>query len=81
MPLKYACIFVLKKSRLLKVKTFVGAFHCMFVLAAIFKCWLSANLYRLPPISAGDGRGSSGIGRGKSIGLAEGILLQVANCV
>ena len=46
-----------------------------FVLAAILKCCLSANLYRLPPIFAGDGRGSSGIGRGKSIGLTEGILL------
>ena len=46
-----------------------------FVLAAILKCWLYANLYRLPPIFAVDGRGSSGKGRSKSIGLAEGILL------
>ena len=46
-----------------------------FVLAAILKCWLYANLYRLPPPFAEDGRGSSGIVRGKSIGLAEGILL------
>ncbi len=44
-----------------------------FVLAAILKCWLYAN--RLPPPFAEDGRGSSGIGRGKSIGLAEGIPL------
>ena len=46
-----------------------------FVLAAILKCWLSANLYRLPPPFAEDSRGSSGIGRGKSIGLTEGSLL------
>ena len=46
-----------------------------FVLAAILKCWLYANLYRLPPPFAEDGRGSSGLGRGKSIGLTEGILL------
>ena len=46
-----------------------------FVLAAILKCWLYANLYSLPAPFAEDGRGSSGIGRGKSIGLTEGILL------
>ena len=46
-----------------------------FVLAAILKCWLYANLYRLPPPFAEDGRGSSGIGRGKSIGLTESIIL------
>ena len=46
-----------------------------FVLAAILKCWLYANLYHLPAPFAEDGRGHSGIGRGKSIGLAEGILL------
>ena len=46
-----------------------------FVLAAILKCYLYANLYRLPPPFAEDGRGSSGTARGKSIGLAEGILL------
>ena len=46
-----------------------------FILAAILKCWLYANLYRLPPPFAEDGRGSSGIGRGTSIGLAEGIRL------
>ena len=45
-----------------------------FVLAAIVKCWLYANLYRLPPPFVEDAR-ASGIGRGKSIGLAEGILL------
>ena len=44
-------------------------------MAAILKCWLYANLYRLPRRGAEDGRGSSGIGSGKSIGLAEGILL------
>ena len=44
-------------------------------LAAILKCWLYANLHRFPPPFAEDGRGSSGIGRGKSIGLTEGILL------
>ena len=47
-----------------------------FVLAAILKCWLCANLYRLPPPFVEDGRGSSGIGRCKSIGLTEDILLQ-----
>ena len=46
-----------------------------FVLAAILKFYLYANLYRLPPPFVEDGRGSSGIGRGKSIGIAEGILL------
>ena len=46
-----------------------------FVLAAILKCWLYAHLYRLPRREAKDGRGSSGIGRGKSIGLAGVILL------
>ena len=46
-----------------------------FVLAAILKCWLYANLDRLLPPFAEYGRGSSGIGRGKSIGLTEGILL------
>ena len=46
-----------------------------FILAAILKCWLYVNLLGLPPPFAEDGRGSSGIGRGKSIGLAEGILL------
>ena len=56
--------------------TFVGACTAAFVLAAILKCWLYANLYRLPPPFAEDGsRWSSGIGRGKSIGLAEGMLL------
>ena len=45
-----------------------------FVLAAILKFWLYANLYRLPPPFAEDDR-SSGIGRGKSIGLTDGILL------
>ena len=45
-----------------------------FILAAILKCWFNANLYRLPPPFAYV-RGYSGIGRGKSIGLAEGILL------
>ena len=44
-------------------------------LAAILKCWLYANFYRLPPPFAEDSRGSSGIGTGKSIGLAKGILL------
>ena len=34
-----------------------------------------ANLYRLPSSFAEDGRGPSGISRGKSIGLTEGILL------
>ena len=57
------------------ISTFVGACHCMCGLAAILKCWLYANLYRLPPPFAEDGRGSSGIGKGKSIGLTEGILL------
>ena len=47
----------------------------MFVLAAILKCWLYANLYRLAPPFAEDGRGPSGIDRGKSIGITEGILL------
>ena len=46
-----------------------------FVLAAISKRWLYANLYRLLPPFAEDGRESSGIGRGKSIGLTEGVLL------
>ena len=46
-----------------------------FVLAAILKYWLYANIYRLPPPFAEDGRGSSGIGGGKSIGPTEGILL------
>ena len=57
------------------VTTFVGACHCVIVLAAILKCWLYANLYRLPPSFAEDGRESSGIDRGKSIGLTKGILL------
>ncbi len=47
----------------------------VFVVAAILKCWLYANLYRIPPPFVEDGRGSSVIGRGTSIGLAEGILL------
>ena len=46
-----------------------------FVLAAILKCWIYANFYRLPPPFTEDGRESSGTGRGKSIGLTEGILL------
>ena len=46
-----------------------------FVLAAILKCWLYANLYRLPPSFAEDDIWSSGICRCKSIGLSEGILL------
>ena len=44
-------------------------FWCHFKL----KCWL--YLYRLPPPFAEDGRGSSGIGRGKLIGLTKGLLL------
>ena len=57
------------------ITTFVGACHGVFVLAAILKCWLYANLYCLPPLFAEDGRGPSGIGRDKSIRLSEGILL------
>ena len=49
--------------------------------SACFGChlaiYLYANIYRLPPLCAEDSRGSSGIGTGKSIGLAEGILLPV----
>ena len=47
----------------------------VFVVAAILKCWLYANLYRIPPPFTEDGKGSYGIGTGKSIALAEGILL------
>ena len=43
--------------------------------SAILKCWLYANLYHRPSPFAEDGRRSSGIGRGKSIGLTDGILL------
>ena len=46
-----------------------------FVLAAILRFSLYANLCRLPRREAEDGRGSSGIGRGKSIEMTEGILL------
>ncbi len=46
-----------------------------FVLAAILKCWLYANLYHIPPPFAEYGRGSSGIGTGESIGLIGVILL------
>ena len=41
-------------------------------LAAILKCLLYAHLYHLQRPFAEDGRGSSGIGRGKSVGLTEG---------
>ena len=43
--------------------------------AAILKCQFYLHLYRLPQTGAEHGRGSSGIGRGKSIRLAEGIIL------
>ena len=57
------------------ITAFVGACHCVFVLAAILK-WL-AVCKPLPSSAsfAEDCRGPSGIGRGKSIGLTEGILL------